>query len=97
MASFVSGGTTMKSSVIKRSIVLGGHKTSVSLEDAFWNGLRDIAERRQENLSRLIGNINAKRRHGSLSSACRLYVLRDYQDRCCALVNVQSGTIGAGL
>ena len=45
---FCLGGTAMKSSVIKRSIVLGGHKTSVSLEDAFWNGLRNIASVRKE-------------------------------------------------
>lgn len=36
----------MKSSIIKRSIVVNGHKTSVSLEDAFWSGLKDIARSR---------------------------------------------------
>jgi len=87
----------MKSAIVKHSVKVAGRHTTVNIEDAFWSGLRDIAERRHENLSRLIGNINAERLHGSLSSACRLYVLRDYQDRCCALVNVQSGTIGAGL
>jgi predicted DNA-binding ribbon-helix-helix protein len=87
----------MKSAIVKHSVKVAGRHTTVNIEDAFWNGLRDIAERRQENLSRLIGNINAERRHGSLSSACRLYVLRDYQDRCYTLRNFRSGTIGAGL
>ena len=37
----------MKSSIVKRSIVLAGHKTSISLEDAFWEGLKDIAKARR--------------------------------------------------
>jgi predicted DNA-binding ribbon-helix-helix protein len=45
----------MKSSVVKRSIVLAGHKTSVSLEDAFWQGLKDIATTRRMTLSDLVG------------------------------------------
>ena len=69
------GGATMKSSVIKRSIVLGGHKTSVSLEDAFWNGLREIANVRNETLSSLVGSIDVGRQHANLSSAIRLFSL----------------------
>jgi predicted DNA-binding ribbon-helix-helix protein len=65
----------MKSPVIKRSIVIAGHKTSVSLEDAFWSGLKDIARERVATLSDLVGEIDAARRHGNLSSAIRLYVL----------------------
>jgi predicted DNA-binding ribbon-helix-helix protein len=67
--------------MVKRRIEIAGHNKSVTVEDAFWNGLREIAERRHESLSRLIRNIDAERRHGNLSSACRLYVLRDYQQR----------------
>jgi predicted DNA-binding ribbon-helix-helix protein len=74
-------GALMKSAIIKHSVKVDGRHTTVNIEDAFWNGLRDIAERRNEDLSRLIGNINAERHQGSLSSACRLYVLRDYQYR----------------
>ena len=75
------GGATMKSSVIKRSIVLGGHKTSVSLEDAFWNGLREIANVRNETLSSLVGSIDVGRQHANLSSAIRLFVLGFYRNR----------------
>jgi predicted DNA-binding ribbon-helix-helix protein len=71
----------MKSSVVKRSIVLAGHKTSVSLEQAFWDGLKDIAVGRRQTLSDLIGRIDAERQHGNLSSAVRLFVLNHYQLR----------------
>jgi predicted DNA-binding ribbon-helix-helix protein len=67
----------MKSPVIKRSIMLAGHKTSVSLEDAFWQGLKEIAGRRKMSGSALIGLIDAQRGDGNLSSAIRLFVL-DY-------------------
>jgi predicted DNA-binding ribbon-helix-helix protein len=67
----------MKSPVIKRSIVIAGHKTSVSLEDAFWKGLKDIAVGRRTTLSDLVAAIDTGRRHGNLSSAIRLFVL-DY-------------------
>jgi predicted DNA-binding ribbon-helix-helix protein len=69
----------MKSPVIKRSIVIAGHKTSVSLEDAFWKGLKDIAIARQVTLSDLVASIDTERRHGNLSSAIRLFVLDHYQ------------------
>ena len=68
----------MKSLVVKRSIVIGRHKTSVSLEDAFWSALKEIAEQRQVTLSELVGSIDAARKHGNLSSAIRLFVL-DFQ------------------
>jgi predicted DNA-binding ribbon-helix-helix protein len=69
----------MKSSVVKRSIVLGGHKTSVSLEDAFWQGLKDIAKTQRKTLSDLVGSIDLDREQGNLSSALRLFVLNHYQ------------------
>jgi predicted DNA-binding ribbon-helix-helix protein len=71
----------MKSPVIKRSIVIAGHKTSVSLEDAFWQGLKEIAVGRHTTLSDLVGGIDAERPHGNLSSAIRLFVLGHYQAR----------------
>ena len=49
-----SSGAIMKSTVVKRSIEIGGHKTSVSLEDPFWTGLREIADARQMKLSELV-------------------------------------------
>jgi len=71
----------MKSPVVKRSIVIAGHKTSVSLEDAFWRALKDIALYRRTTLSDLVGLIDSERRHGNLSSAIRLFVLDFYQAR----------------
>jgi predicted DNA-binding ribbon-helix-helix protein len=71
----------MKSPVVKRSIVIAGHKTSVSLEDAFWRGLKDIATSRRMTLSDLVGSIDSERKHGNLSSAIRLFVLNHYQAR----------------
>jgi predicted DNA-binding ribbon-helix-helix protein len=64
----------MKSQVVKRSIVIDGHKTSVSLEDAFWTGLREIAQAQDATLSKLVGEID-RTRQGNLSSAIRLFVL----------------------
>ena len=64
----------LKSRVIKRSIVVAGHKTSVSLEDVFWYALRSIAQNRGLHLSKLVGSIDAERQHGNLSSAIRLFV-----------------------
>ena len=87
----------MKSPVVKRSIVIAGHKTSVSLEDAFWKGLKDIATERQITLSDLVATIDTDRRQGNLSSAIRLFVLDYYR----ALNNVgrrtrdASGELGA--
>jgi len=69
----------MKSPVVKRSIVIAGHKTSVSLEDAFWKGLKEIAGGRDVTLSDLVSTIDSDRRHGNLSSAIRLFVLDHYR------------------
>ena len=63
----------MKSPVVKRSVGVAGHKTSVSLEEAFWNGMKEISGERSMTLS----EIDTKRQQGSLSSAIRLFVL-DY-------------------
>ena len=69
----------MKSQAVKRSIVIAGHKTSVSLEDAFWNGLKEIAVIRNVALSDLVSSIDKERKHGNLSSAIRLFVLDYYR------------------
>ncbi len=71
----------MKSPVVKRSIVIAGHKTSVSLEDAFWTGVKDIAVGRDMTLSDLVASIDTDRRHGNLSSAIRLFVLEYYRSQ----------------
>jgi predicted DNA-binding ribbon-helix-helix protein len=71
----------MKSLVVKRSIVIAGHKTSVSLEDAFWKTLKEIAHRRHMTLSDLVAAIDTGRPHGNLSSAIRLFVLDFYRNQ----------------
>jgi predicted DNA-binding ribbon-helix-helix protein len=71
----------MKSPVVKRSIVIAGHKTSVSLEDAFWTSLKDIASERDSTLSDLVASIDTGRHSGNLSSAIRLFVLDYYRNR----------------
>ena len=68
----------MKSPVTKRSIYLAGHKTSVSIEDEFWNGVKEIAQQRRVTVSELVGEIDLKRKHSNLSSAIRLFVLEFY-------------------
>jgi len=65
----------MKSLVVKRSIVVDGHKTSVSLEEPFWLGLKEIARKRSDSVSSVVGGIDAQRQRGNLSSAIRLFVL----------------------
>jgi predicted DNA-binding ribbon-helix-helix protein len=72
---------TTKSAIIKHSISLGGHRTSVSLESEFWKAARDIAEERHETVPRLLTSIDAGRQHANLSSAIRLFVLSHYQQR----------------
>ena len=71
----------MKSPVVKRSIVIAGHKTSFSLEDAFWKGLKEIAAERNVTLSELVASIDSDRQHGNLSSGIRLFVLDHYRSQ----------------
>jgi predicted DNA-binding ribbon-helix-helix protein len=73
------GGVFMKSTIFKRSIVVAGHKTSVSLEDAFWIGLKEIVRERHMTLSELVAEIDAQQQLGNLSSALRLFVLDFYR------------------
>jgi predicted DNA-binding ribbon-helix-helix protein len=70
-----------KSPVVKRSIVVGGHKTSVSLEEAFWSGMKEISGQRSLTLSQLVGEIDTNRQLGNLSSAIRLFVLDHFKSR----------------
>jgi len=81
----------MKSPVIKRSIVIAGHKTSVSLEDAFWIALKEIAAGRDMTLSELVASIDQDRRHGNLSSGIRLFVLDHYRKQLEQLLHAEQG------
>jgi predicted DNA-binding ribbon-helix-helix protein len=71
----------MKSAIVKRSIVIAGHKTSLSLEDAFWESLQQIARNWGQNVHRLVATIDENRHRGNLSSAIRLFVLGFYRDQ----------------
>ena len=74
----------------RHSLIVSGQMTSVTLEDEFWNCLREIAEERGEKyVSKLVSDINAERQFANLSSAIRMYVLRHYRDK----VDQQDGTI----
>ena len=65
----------MKSQVIKRSVMIDGHKTSISLEDAFWSSLKEIAHAEGATMSQSVAKIDKTREQGNLSSAVRLFVL----------------------
>jgi len=78
----------MNSPVVKRSIVIAAHKTRVSLEDAFWKALKEIATARGATLSNLVTSIDVDRRQGNLSSCLRLFVLDFYRNK----LNEQMGT-----
>jgi predicted DNA-binding ribbon-helix-helix protein len=84
----------MKSLVAKRSIVVGGHKTSVSLEEAFWKGLKEIASNRNITLSDLVSSIDCERLHGNLSSAIRLFILDHYRTMISSAAAVRSSDLG---
>ena len=71
----------MRSAVVKRSIVIAGHKTSVSLEDEFWESLKEIAGERGVTLGELVRTIDGNRNNTNLSSAIRLFVLGFYRDQ----------------
>ena len=70
-----------KSAVTKRSVVIGGHKTSVSLEEPFWSEVRAIAEGEQITVSNLLRRIDRERTNANLSSAIRVYVLEHVRDK----------------
>ncbi len=71
----------MKSSIVKRSITIDGHKTSVSLEDAFWSDLREIARAQRATLSKLVAGIDDTRQPNNRSSALRVFILEHFRNR----------------
>ena len=66
------------SRVVKRSVTLDGHKTSVTLEDEFWDALRTIAHRDKTTMVSLVGQINQTQNKSNLSSAIRVFVLKTF-------------------
>lgn len=70
----------MSGDIRKRSVVIAGHATSISLEAEFWDALKAIADSRGLSLNALVAAIDSER-SGNLSSALRLHVLQDLQTR----------------
>ncbi|MET0529455.1 MAG: ribbon-helix-helix domain-containing protein [Microvirga sp.] len=71
----------MGAGIVKRSVSIAGHRTSISLEEPFWESVRGIAEREKISLQSLIGRIDSERGEQNLSSAIRVFVLMDARDR----------------
>lgn len=65
----------------KHSVTISGHRTSISLEDEFWQGLREIADLRSKTLADIVRQIDRDRGERNLSSAIRLAVLNHYKDK----------------
>ena len=72
---------TIKSLVVRRSVVIAGHKKSISLEEEFWTSLSEIARHQNMTLATLLAEIDSERYQGSLSSAVRLYVTEFYREQ----------------
>ena len=69
----------MRSQIVKRSFVIAGQKKSISLEEAVWRSLKEIATNRDVTLLDLLTNIASTEDHRNLSSAIRLFVLNFYR------------------
>jgi predicted DNA-binding ribbon-helix-helix protein len=67
--------STRRAGIVKRSISISGHATSVSLEEPFWEALKEMAALRRQPLAALVCEIDAARGEANLSSALRLAVL----------------------
>jgi len=65
--------------ITKRSIAVNGNRTSVSLEDEFWQGLREIAKKEGRAIAELVEQINRETHSGNLSSAIRVFVLKRFR------------------
>lgn len=81
---FYQLGADAQSALVKRSVVIKGHKTSISLEDIFWAALRHIALDQNTTISEIVARIDAKRNGSTRSSAIRQYIMADMQDRAWA-------------
>nr|WP_321456347.1 ribbon-helix-helix domain-containing protein [uncultured Cohaesibacter sp.] len=65
----------------KHSVTIAGHRTSISLEDEFWQGLKALAESRDKSLADIIRQIDKDRGRNNLSSAIRIIVLNYYKSQ----------------
>ena len=85
----------MKSTIAKRSVIIGGHKTSVSLEEPFWQGVRDITAARNITVSELLREIDQNRVNANLSSAVRVFVLEHARQNAEAIRLRRENEIGS--
>jgi len=65
----------------KRSLTIAGHRTSISLEDSFWDALKEVADRQRRSVPEIVAEIDSKRGTTGLSSAIRAFVLEAYRGR----------------
>jgi predicted DNA-binding ribbon-helix-helix protein len=70
----------MPMTIVKHSLAIAGHRTSISLEEAFWEGLKNIASQRSLSISALVAEIDAERGDSNLSSALRVFVLKSFRE-----------------
>lgn len=80
----MEGHSRTGSNLIKRSIVIRGHKTSISLENIFWDALKSIALERHQSISALVAKIEQDRESSNLSSATRVFVLHHFKELAAA-------------
>jgi predicted DNA-binding ribbon-helix-helix protein len=86
----------MKSAIAKRSVIIGGHKTSVSLEEPFWRALREMADAQDVTVSHLLRQIDLERHSSNMSSAIRVYVLENLRTSQDLIPNGVSHKAGHG-
>ncbi len=67
--------------MLKHSINIAGHATSISMEPEFWDALKHLATERHLSVNALVRDIDENRAEDNLSSAIRIYILKDLQDR----------------
>jgi predicted DNA-binding ribbon-helix-helix protein len=82
----------MKSPIIKRSIMIASHRTSISLEEPFWRGLKDIAAKHETSVQNVVASVHGGRHRGNLSSSLRQFVLEYYRSNCCDKGRRQEGS-----
>ncbi len=92
---YLARESTVRSHIIKRSVVLNGSKTSVSLENKFWDALQEIARREKLTTSALVERVAGNRESGNLSSEIRLFVLEYFRTR--AGLKTFSNELGSGI
>ena len=86
----------MKSAIVKRSVVIAGQKTSVSLENSFWTALKELAREQKMPLCELITGIDAQRSAGNLSSALRLFVLEHFRALAARVASPRAADVQPG-